>query len=84
MEHEGKVVSFHRLNTRKIGNQRHIDIHLVLPKDNSVEEVHQMCDGLERAIANKLPHDNVTIHVEPCDEECDQCPVTCTAKNGND
>ena len=84
MEHEDKVVSFHQLRTRKVGNQRHIDLHLVLPKDNSVEEAHQMCDDLELAIANNLSHANVTIHVEPCDEECAQCPVTCTAKNGND
>lgn len=77
MEHGSEVVSFHQLRTRKVGNQRHIDLHLVLPKDASIEKAHQMCDHLELTIANRLPRTNVTIHVEPCDQECDQCTVSC-------
>ncbi len=84
LEHYVKVVSFHQLRTRKVGNQRHIDLHLVLPKDASVEEAHQMCDDLEMAIANRLRHANVTIHIEPCNEECDQCPVACSSRKVRD
>jgi len=81
MEYDSEVVSFHQLRTRKVGNQRHIDLHLVLPKDVSVEEAHQMCDHLELTIANRLSHTSVTIHVEPCDEKCDQCSISCTTKS---
>jgi len=77
MEHDKEIVSFHQLRTRKVGNQRDIDLHLVLPKDVSVEEAHQMCDHLEMTIASRLHHTSVTIHVEPCDEKCDQCSVSC-------
>jgi len=77
MEHDKEIMSFHQLRTRKVGNQRHIDLHLVLPKDVSVEEAHQMCDHLEMTIASRLHHTTVTIHVEPCDEKCDQCSVSC-------
>ena len=77
LEHVGSLVDFHALRTRKAGNQRYIDLHLVMPKDVSVEEAHRLCDHLEQHIAYKLRHSSVTIHVEPCNEDCDQCPVTC-------
>ncbi|MFC1902833.1 cation diffusion facilitator family transporter [Chloroflexota bacterium] len=77
IEHGDKVVSFHQLRTRKVGNRRQIDLHLVLPKDGSVEEAHQMCDHLELDIADRLRHTDITIHIEPCDEKCDQCLVSC-------
>jgi len=75
LEHVGELVSFHELRTRKAGKQRYIDLHLVVPKDTSVEEAHRLCDHLEQDIEVKLQSTNVTIHVEPCDEKCDQCPI---------
>jgi cation diffusion facilitator family transporter len=80
MEHGGKVVAFHDLRTRKAGSHRYIELHLVMPKNASVEEAHRMCDHLEQDIRNRLPRANVTIHVEPCATECDQCSVSCTIK----
>ena len=77
MEHSGQVVGFHELRTRKAGSQRFIEFHLVVPRDANVEEVHQLCDHLEQDIGDKLRNTNVTIHVEPCSEECDQCSASC-------
>ena len=77
VEHYSEVVSFHKLRTRKAGSQRHIDLHLVMPKDASVEEAHNMCDHLEQDIENRLQDTIVTIHVEPCSLECDQCSIVC-------
>jgi len=76
LEHAGELVDFHELRTRKAGSQRYIDMHLVMPKDISVEEAHRMCDHLERDIESKLQQASVTIHVEPCSEECEECPVS--------
>ena len=75
MEHVGELVEYHQLRTRKAGNQRYIDLHIVMPKNISLEEAHRMCDHLEQDIGSKLQHASVTIHVEPCGEECDECPV---------
>ena len=75
LEHVGELVEFHALRTRKSGNQRYIDLHLVMPKNASVEEAHRMCDHLEQDIKSKLQRASLTIHVEPCREECDRCPV---------
>jgi len=78
-EHSTELVGFHSLRTRKAGNQRHIDLHMVMPRDASVEEAHQLADHLEQDIRYKLSYSHVTIHVEPCDGECDECPIP-TAK----
>ncbi|MBA7644648.1 Ferrous-iron efflux pump FieF [subsurface metagenome] len=80
MEHGGELVGFHELRTRRAGNQRFIEFHLVMPKNVSVEEAHRVCDHLEQEIENRLQHTNVTIHVEPCSTECDQCSVSCSLR----
>jgi cation diffusion facilitator family transporter len=69
----GEVVSFHRLRTRKAGSQRYIDLHLVMPRQISIQQAHQMCDHLEKDIRDRLRRTDVTIHVEPCNGECDSC-----------
>jgi cation diffusion facilitator family transporter len=61
-----RAVAFHDLRTRKAGSYRYIDLHLVMPKNESVEEAHRVCDHLERDIKRKLPRAHITIHVEPC------------------
>ena len=74
-EHIGELVDFHALRTRKAGRQRYIDLHLVMPRNISIEKAHQMCDHLEQDIKSKLQHASVVIHVEPCDERCERCPI---------
>jgi len=73
----GEVVSFHKLRTRKAGNQRYIDVHLIMPKDTSLAEAHRMCDHLEDDVERRLSNADVTIHVEPCNENCEWCTFTC-------
>ena len=75
MEHTGQLVGFHDLRTRKAGGHRFVDLHLVMSKNASVEEAHRICDEVERDIKSRLSRANVTIHVEPCSEEYDQCPI---------
>ncbi len=80
LEHSCKVVGFHRLRTRKAGSQRFIDIHLVVPKDSSVSEAHNLCNHLERDIKKKIQKVSITIHIEPCTIKCDRCTVDCNAR----
>lgn len=80
-EHYDKVVSFHDLRTRKSGSQRQVELHLVMPKNARLEEVHKMCDHLEDDIKSKLPQTSINIHVEPCQMECEQCTIRdCTLR----
>lgn len=71
--HYGQIVNFHALRTRKSGNTKHIDLHIVVPKDRPVEAAHRLCDQLEREIRSEIPRTDIVIHVEPCDEDCDEC-----------
>jgi cation diffusion facilitator family transporter len=75
-KHGGEMVSFHKIRTRQAGSQRYIDFHLVVPKDASVEKAHALCDQLEQEIEVELSAANVTIHIEPCDGNCEQCSLT--------
>ena len=76
-EHFTELVSYHAVRSRRAGSERFVELHLVMPRDVSVEKAHQMCDLLENDIREKLPNSSVTIHVEPCDEnDCVRCEIT--------
>lgn len=79
-EHSRQIVGFHELRTRKAGSYRHIDLHLVMPRDASVDEAHRVCDHLEKHIEDRLRFCRVTIHIEPCTIECSDCSASCTIK----
>ncbi len=83
MEHSGQVVAFHELRTRKAGSERYIDLHLVMPKNASVDEAHRVCDHLEQDIGRRLQRVSITIHVEPCTVECDHCSTICILRKKN-
>jgi len=70
--------SFHKLKTRKSGAERFIEFHLVVHKDLTVKEAHDICDEITRKIVGKLPNCTVMIHTEPCLSECNGlCRGTC-------
>ncbi len=64
-EHGRKVLGFHQMRTRKVGSQRHIDLHLVMDGDINLSNAHGMCDHLEEDIQSRLGDVSITIHVEP-------------------
>ena len=81
ISHHGKsLVGFHKLRTRKSGSWRFIDLHLVMPQGTVLEEAHSVCDCLEGEFKEKFPRTSITIHVEPCDMECDKCSMECCPK----
>jgi cation diffusion facilitator family transporter len=75
-----EVFGFHALRTRRAGSQSYIDLHLVMAKDISVEQAHQICDQIEVEIQSALHEASVTIHVEPCNDECEQCSAICSRR----
>lgn len=76
-EYMGEIAGYHNLRTRKAGSDRLIELHVVMPSDASVDSAHQVCDRLEDDIKSRLSNANVTIHVEPCDKDCERCPGSC-------
>lgn len=67
IESEADVIGYHRLRTRRSGSVRYVDMHLVVPREWSLVEAHDLADRLEKLIAAKLAPANVVIHVDPYD-----------------
>lgn len=78
--HNEQVAGFHKLRTRKAGAERFIDFHLTMPRTIDIQEAHSLCDHIQEDIQNALQQSNVTIHVEPCDNNCRACSAICNLR----
>ncbi|HWQ68104.1 MAG TPA: cation diffusion facilitator family transporter [Methanospirillum sp.] len=68
-EHHSDYVNYHGLRTRRAGPEIFIDFHLVVDKDISVEQSHDLTEHLEADLTLEFPRACVTIHVEPATGE---------------
>jgi len=59
------AIEAHDLRTRHAGRLTFLEFHLVVPGQMSVAEAHDICDRIEAALRDEMPHLVVTIHVEP-------------------
>jgi len=64
IENEEAVRGFHKLRARKSGPQRHVDFHLQLRAQTTLEEAHKISDSLEERIGRNLPNTDILIHLE--------------------
>ena len=70
----GRFIEYHKLRTRKSGHIRHIDMHLVVPEQITVEEGHALSHQITADIEKCLPHSHILVHIEPysaVNEPCD-------------
>jgi cation diffusion facilitator family transporter len=74
-EHETDVLNFHKLRARKMGSERQVDVHMVVPRNLSVKEGHDLVDHLESDIKKELPKTVIVVHMEPCDANCETCKL---------
>lgn len=78
--HRGKYVHYHKLRTRRSGSERHVDLHLVVPRRRAIYLAHELCDQIEKDTGDIMPGVNVLIHTEPCRpgrNDCANCEVEC-------
>lgn len=74
LRRSAEFVEFHKLRTRKAGAERHIDLHLVVYKRMSVQQVHDLSEEIEAELCKALTNCQVLIHFEPCTpDRCDLC-----------
>jgi ferrous-iron efflux pump FieF len=64
--HEGDLIGYHNLRTRRAGSLKIMDFHLTVCKYLTVEEAHDISDQLKKKIEDKIIGSDVTIHIEPC------------------
>jgi cation diffusion facilitator family transporter len=62
---EPDLVSFHKLRTRHSGNFHYVDVHIVVPRQWTVVQGHELADRIEKNIEQELSPAICTIHVDP-------------------
>lgn len=60
--------TFHALRTRRAGQRKFADFHLLVPGTTSVREAHDLSLQLESGIKAELNHIEVAIHIEPIED----------------
>ena len=76
--HSGDMVGYHEIRSRRSGAERHVDLHLVMNRNVTVQQSHDLCDHLENDLKKELGSISLNIHVEPCGPECQECENGCT------
>src|SRR5207244_1755685 len=61
--------TFHALRTRQAGAHRFADFHLLVPGQFTVQRAHDLTGKIEDAIRAALPGIEVTVHIEPIEEQ---------------
>jgi len=72
------VRSWHKLRSRKVGAAVFVDVHLEVDENLTVRQAHEIADRAENALLERLPVDDVTVHVDviPCeDKDCADPPA---------
>lgn len=76
------ILELRQINSRKAGPVRYLDLTLVVCRWESLEEIHRLCDRLEKRIQERFPGARIFIHPEPCliqretrDAETCTCPL---------
>ncbi len=68
-------IDIHRLRAWSSGREIHMDFHLILPRDSSLEDAHRTVVEVQQLLKSQLPGaPDILIHVEPClDPQCRIC-----------
>lgn len=68
-------IDVHQLRAWRAGNRIHLDFHLILPRDFTLEQAHREVVELEQILQKHLNgRIDPIIHAEPCiDDECPIC-----------
>jgi cation diffusion facilitator family transporter len=80
-DHCTDYADFHDLRTRRSGPDRYIDFHLCVARHLTVEQAHDLTDHLEADLGLEFPRSHISIHIEPCNEDCEECG---TCRQGDD
>lgn len=75
------ISGYHDLKTRKAGNKRFVEFHILVSPSMTVYESHEITREFDAAIEAVLSNVQITIHVEPCDNTCTpKCQTGCLSK----
>lgn len=64
-EFRGEFVEVHAVRTRRAGTDRHVDIHLVVSADMTVQAAHSLSHRIENRLTQLYPGTRLLVHIEP-------------------
>lgn len=69
LDEEKGCLSWHRLRARHSGSTHYVDVHVVVPREWSLVQAHEIADRLEKRIEARLDPAVAVIHVDPFDAQ---------------
>jgi cation diffusion facilitator family transporter len=67
-EYRGGGIHYHALRTRRSGARRFVSMHVLVPGAWSVRRAHDLAEGIEARIRERLANTTITIHTEPLED----------------
>lgn len=64
-QYESKGIQFHALRTRQAGTRAFISLHVLVPRDWTVQRGHDLLEQLERDVRASVPGAQIFTHLEP-------------------
>jgi len=77
----GEVVSFHITDIRDDGETRRLELHVLVKSGTTVEVTHELDHTLREVLAKHCSGLDVSLHIEPCTSDCEECGQTCDVRD---
>jgi cation diffusion facilitator family transporter len=61
-------IRYHALRTRRSGPRRFVSMHVLVPGAWTVNRGHDLVEGIEQQVRDRLPNTTITIHMEPLED----------------
>lgn len=68
-QHKHQFVGYHKLKTRKSGNMKHVDFHIIVDYNLTVGEAHEIIGGIKKDMNEKFKNIRVNVHIDPYKKE---------------
>lgn len=68
-KHSDQFIDYHKLKTRKSGNKKHIDFHITVPTNTTVQEAHDIIGRIKKEMNEEINNTRVNVHVDPYSNE---------------
>jgi cation diffusion facilitator family transporter len=72
-----EIVTFHKIQIIRGADNEDIKMHLIVDKDMSIKNSHELCHRLKSSLEEVYGSCNVDIHFEPCGKDCKICTISC-------
>jgi cation diffusion facilitator family transporter len=67
-KHRGAGIEFHALWTRQAGSRAFVSFHVLVPGRWTVQQGHDLVEGIECELRALMPHAHVLTHLEPIED----------------